>query len=126
MKFLTFTLSLVLGLVSLASANAVPSEDGITLPSPNGAGTCDIPRGCATRGKMCAGFAGIQCCKGLVCIDIEPVADGSGTCDIPHCSKKGKTCGGIAGIQCCPGLKCVGIPPDVADGTGTCRYEHGC
>ncbi|RPB19017.1 hypothetical protein L211DRAFT_843082 [Terfezia boudieri ATCC MYA-4762] len=152
MKFPTYTLCLVLGLVSLASANAVPSEDGITLPreiacAPKGemcAGPariqcCEglecaniqlVPDGygncdiphCAPRGEMCAGLAGIQCCNGLNCTNIEPVADGAGTCDIPHCSKMGKPCGGITGIQCCLGLKCVGIPPKIEDGIRTRKY----
>lgn len=34
----------------------------------------------AKLGEMCGGFAGIQCQKGLVCGNVMPVADGSGTC----------------------------------------------
>ncbi|KAF8415867.1 hypothetical protein EV426DRAFT_628714, partial [Tirmania nivea] len=72
MKVLTYTLSLVLALASLASATPVPSEDGNIL----------------SRQIQCAA--------------------------------KDQMCGGIAGIPCCGKLKCVGIPPDVADGSGTC------
>jgi len=34
----------------------------------------------AKEGEMCGGFAGIPCEKGLVCGNVMPVADGSGTC----------------------------------------------
>lgn len=34
----------------------------------------------AKLGEMCGGFAGIACASGLVCANVMPVADGSGTC----------------------------------------------
>lgn len=48
----------------------------------------------AAAGEMCAGFAGIQCKKGLVCVPDEDVtcemADGAGTCHAPDaaCTKE--------------------------------------
>ena len=58
-----------------ASADAGPSAEPAAASSPPAQG---LPP--AKLGEMCGGFAGIACASGLVCANVMPVADGSGTC----------------------------------------------
>jgi hypothetical protein len=71
------------------SAPSGPATGAPTPPPPATAGKPDAPTKpednsgglpLAKLGEMCGGFAGIQCQKGLVCGNVMPVADGSGTC----------------------------------------------
>ena len=69
-------------------AASAPQSPGPTSPPAGatatepGPGTPPVPAGMnqAKEGEMCGGFAGIPCGKGLVCGNVMPVADGSGTC----------------------------------------------
>lgn len=71
------------------SAPSGPATGAPTPPPPATAGKPETPPKpednpggppLAKLGEMCGGFAGIQCQKGLVCGNVMPVADGSGTC----------------------------------------------
>jgi len=76
----------------LPQAPSAPSAPATGTPTPQPPATAakpetppkpeDNPGGppLAKLGEMCGGFAGIQCQKGLVCGNVMPVADGSGTC----------------------------------------------
>ena len=58
------------------------------------------------RGKVCGGFAGIQCPDGQVCKLTAQHPDATGRCGAPGPGDEGGICGGIAGFQCKDGLHC--------------------